>query len=387
MEIVAASDRYHDKTPLIWLLGKTGAGKSSIAATLAGAPADIVGDGFDPTTRTSTAYGFPVEEPTLQFLDTRGFEDGGSLSASDFDATLKAAALLVVVVRASDRSLASVLNAVRSVRRQRPGVPIIIAQTWLHDLYGDADRHVEPYPFDGTTSDFDRPGVAANVGAALAAQRALLGDIGGAPAPRFVPLDFTRTTDGLHPQDYGADALWEAIAEAAPAVVAAMSDPSEASLRVQVVLPWATAAAASDAAPLPVVGGIGATSLQAGMIRVLARRYGLKADRKMLGEFASVLGLRFALAYAAKFLARQVLKLAPPWGGMAVGAWSFVVTWGLGEAAMAFCKAKSRGDKPDHAAIAKAYEGGLRRGRQIASASRRSDKPGSHEQDDRGSKR
>jgi uncharacterized protein (DUF697 family) len=146
-------------------------------------------------------------------------------------------------------------------------------------------------------------------------------------------------------------------------------------MRLQIILPWATAAAATDGAPIPFVGGIGAASLQAGMIRAIARRYGVEADRVMLAEFAGVLGLRFALAYAAKFFARQVLKLAPLWGGLAVGAWSFVVTWGLGEAAIAFCRAKSLGEPPDRAKVAEAYEQGLRRGRDMARASKQDERP------------
>lgn len=355
-----------DHAPLIWLVGKTGAGKSSIAAVLAGAPPDIVGEGFFPTTERCTVFAFPPEDPVLSFLDTRGFEDGGPESPGDIASAIEAAALVLVAVRTGDRSIATTLEAVRMARLRRPGVPVIVAQTWLHDLYRDLDRHVGPYPFDGTDADFDRPGVPPEVGVALAAQRAQFRKSSGASTLRFVPVDFTRSEDRIEPMDYGADALWEAIAQAAPAVAAAALGPSDAAIRLQIMLPWATAAAATDGAPIPVLGGLGAAGLQAGMIRAIARRYGVTADRAMVGEFAAVLGLRFALGYAAKFFARQVLKLAPLWGQLAVGAWSFAVTWGLGEAAAAFCRAKSLGRTPDPAVVAKAYEEGLIRGRDVA---------------------
>jgi uncharacterized protein (DUF697 family) len=352
--------------PVIWLVGKSGAGKSSIAAVLAGAPTEIVGQGFSPTTAHSTMHAYPAQDPVLQFLDTRGLEDGGPDNSGEVAAAIGAAVLVLVAVRAGDRSIAATLQAVRAARRRRPGIPVIVAQTWLHDLYGDGDRHVLPYPFDGTNRDFDRPGVAPDVGAALSAQRASFARAVGPPAPRFVPVDFTRSDDGIEPPDYGADALWRVIAEAAPAVAAAVRGPSEAAIRVQIMLPWATAAAAADGAPIPILGGVGAAGVQAGMIRAIARRFGLEADRAMIAEFAAVLGARFALGYAAKSFTRQVLKLAPLWGGLAVGAWSFAVTWGLGEAAVAFCRAKSRGETPDRAAVARAYEDGLRRGRNLA---------------------
>lgn len=355
-----------NRAPLIWLLGKTGAGKSSIAAVLAGAPPRIVGEGFYPTTQRSTVFAFPQEEPALRFLDTRGFDDGGADHDDGVADAIETAALLLVAVRVGDRAIATTLEAVREAARRRPGIPIIVAQTWLHDLYRDHDRHVEPYPFDGTEGDFDRSGVAPDLGVALAAQRAAFSEIAGGSPLRFAPVDFTRFQDGFEPMDYGADALWDAIALAAPDVAAAVRGPSEASIRLQIMLPWATAAAATDGAPIPVLGGLGAAGLQAGMIRAIARRYGIAADRATVREFAAILGMRFALGYAAKFFARQVLKLAPLWGQLAVGAWSFAVTWGLGEAAAAFCRAKALGRTPDPAVVAKAYEEGLRRGRDVA---------------------
>src|ERR1700687_3287022 len=58
--------------PVVWLLGKTGAGKTSIVAALTGDPRAEVGEGFEPCTRTAAFYGVPPEAPLLRFLDTRG---------------------------------------------------------------------------------------------------------------------------------------------------------------------------------------------------------------------------------------------------------------------------------------------------------------------------
>lgn len=347
--------------PLVWLLGKTGAGKSSIVAALTGAPGAAVGEGFAPTTPGAQLFDFPPDDPALRFLDTRGLEDTAAHDPGEMLALGQTAAdVLVVVARADDLSLAAVLAAARAARARRPGLPVIVAQTRLHDLYPGDAGHAEPYPFDGSPADAARGGVPAALGAALLAQRRLLADLPGA-APVFVPLDFTRPGDGFEPADYGAEALWRALRAVAPAVAGALVALPD--LRRSVILPWAGAAAAAEAVPLPVLGGLGAAGLQAAMVRAIARRHGLAGGAGLWAEFVGLLGARFALGYGGRFLVRQVLKLAPGWGSAAVAAWSFAVTWGLGEAAAVYCAARAEGRAPDRDAVTAAYAAGLDRAR------------------------
>jgi uncharacterized protein (DUF697 family) len=350
-----------DEAPLVWLLGKTGAGKTSIIAALTGAPAAAVGDGFTPTTLGARLYPFPADAPALRFLDTRGLEDTASDDPAEAMAFAQAeAAVLMIALRVDDLSPGPVLDAAQAARRARPDMPVIVAQTRLHDLYAADEDHAVPYPFDGTAADGARPGLPAPLRQALIAQRRLFEGLRG-PAPCFVPVDLTRPDDGFTPPDYGADALWRALDEAAPQVAAALRPAGLASLRQTVILPWATAAAASDAVPLPVLGGLSAAGLQAAMVRAIARRFGLETGRGLWAEFVGLLGARFALGYGGRFIARQVLKLAPIWGTAAVAAWSFAVTWGLGEAAVAYCTARAGGQTPDRAAMTRAYREGLAR--------------------------
>ncbi len=56
--------------PVLWLLGKTGAGKSSLVRALTGLSGAEVGTGFVPCTRTSAMFDYPPEQPLLRFLDT-----------------------------------------------------------------------------------------------------------------------------------------------------------------------------------------------------------------------------------------------------------------------------------------------------------------------------
>jgi hypothetical protein len=65
--------------PVVWLLGKTGAGKTAIVAALTGNPRAAVGEGFEACTQTAAFYDVPREVPLLRFLDTRG------LGEADYD--------------------------------------------------------------------------------------------------------------------------------------------------------------------------------------------------------------------------------------------------------------------------------------------------------------
>jgi hypothetical protein len=66
----SARERAQTTAPVVWLLGKTGAGKTAIPLT--GDPRAVIGEGFEPCTRTAAFYDVPAEAPLLRFLDTRG---------------------------------------------------------------------------------------------------------------------------------------------------------------------------------------------------------------------------------------------------------------------------------------------------------------------------
>src|SRR5262249_34928414 len=70
-----AGERAQASALVVWLLGKTGAGKTAVIAALAGDERAEVGQGFAPCTRTAAFYDVPAEAPLLRFLDTRGLDE------------------------------------------------------------------------------------------------------------------------------------------------------------------------------------------------------------------------------------------------------------------------------------------------------------------------
>lgn len=347
--------------PLIWLLGKTQAGKTSIVAEITGEAVDQVGCGFVPVTKHSSIYVFPRDRPIIRFLDTRGLGDvEGYDPSSDLSAAKAQAHLLMVVVRAEDLSLGEILPIVLATRKQHPDWPVVVAQTCLHHCYGRNAQHVWPYPFTGDAADRTVKGVSEELRQALMAQRKLFADLHGR-APVFVPLDFTTPDHGLPPCNYGADLLWDALEQEIPNTMVRL--PRTADLRRKVILPWAIAAASANAVPLPVLGGLGSASAQAMMVRQIGQRLGYDVGIDLWREFCSTLGSGFILGFGGSWLAQQVLKLAPVAGSAAVASWTFAVTWGIGEAALYYFQSKQAGRTPEHAELIAVYKESLRKAR------------------------
>lgn len=350
------------EAPIIWLLGKTQAGKTSIVAEITGQAYEEIGRGYRPMTRNSRLYAYPPEAPVLHFLDTRGLADrAGDSKAAEIVQAHQQAHLLLIVVRVDDLHIDEILTLAAETRRRQRQLPVLVAQTGLHRCYGPHDRHAEPYPFDGSDDDRRRPGVPTALTDPMIAQRRLFDRLRG-PAPLFVPLDFTRPEQGIAPANYGAERLWELLDLALPEASDRLR-PRPASLqnlRAKAVLPWSMAAATANAVPVPIAGGLASAGLQSAMVVHLAHQLGVAGDWKQLwGEFVSALGVGFLVGFGGNWTAQQVLKLGLGWGTAIVASWTFATTWAVGEAALYYFSRKSAGQDPDRAELRQRYKEAL----------------------------
>ncbi|MCG6940737.1 MAG: GTPase domain-containing protein [Thiohalocapsa sp.] len=352
--------------PVIWLLGKTQSGKTSIVAELTGQAHDDVGRGFRPMTSESRIYAFPPDQPVLRFLDTRGLADRADHDAvAEVAQAREQAHLLLVVLRVDDLAIEEIVDVTADARRRNKQLPVIVAQTGLHRAYRAHDRHVEPYPFDGTDGDRARPGVPAALGVAMLAQRQRFIQLKG-PPPVFVPLDFTRPEQGIAPADYGAERLWDALDEVLPEAAERLrgNPTAPTAIRTKLLLPWAMMAAAANAVPVPVAGGVASAGMQSAMVVHIARRFGFQGSYKQLsGELASALGVGFLVGFGGRWSVQQLLKLEPGWGTAIVASWTFTATWAIGEAALYYFSEKAAGHTPNRAALRARYKQALREAR------------------------
>lgn len=351
------------EAPVIWLLGKTQAGKTSIVSAITGEGRDDIGNGFQPATRTARQYAWPKERPLLRFLDTRGLADSAVYDpAEDIAFAENQAHLIIAVVRAEDMALGAVIEPLRAARKRHPDWPVIVAQTRLHDFYPAGFTHRQPWPF----GDPALPGLPDGLRAALRHQRGQFAAIERAGTLRFVPIDFTLPEDGLEPALYGVEALREALAHALPdARYAILLPRREIARAVQgLIVSYAVAAAAGAAVPLPGLGVAGPAVSQSLMLRALAGRYGLTWSRATWTRFAGALGAGALSGFGLAAGLRELTKLIPGVGmiagGASAGAAGFATTYALGIAACHLLEAEREGAALPDRALAETYAKALR---------------------------
>lgn len=329
-------------TPTLWLLGKTGSGKSSLIRLLTG-EAEI-GPGFAPCTRTAMAYDFPRERPLLRFLDTRGLGEVGYDPADDLAAAEEGSHAIVALARLDDPVQGAVTDVVAAVRDRRPRAPILLVHT-------GADLAPEP---------------AARERARARAQAAFEEAAGGRLAHVVVALP-----PGA-PEAIGVEELHAALAAILPETSLLMmrerAESEEARRFAEhrpLVLWYAGAAAAADTTPI--VGAVSVPALQGAMLNALAQRYRVPWTRARIGAFAGALGSGVLLRYAAGYAARQGAKLVPgigqTLGAAAAATVSFAATYALGRAACFWLDREARGEPANEEVLRRLYAEAFKRAR------------------------
>ncbi len=360
-----------ESAPVVWLLGLAQSGKTSIVRALTGSSRAEIGDGFRPCTRTASMYDFPPDVPVVRFLDTRGLGEVGYDPSEDIALCEERSHLLIVVVRAAETRPQAVLDVLKQVRKRHPDWPVVIAQTCLHHAYDEEQSgHVLPYPYH---DDAWQDAVPEGLSRPLLAQREFFAGLPGKGPLLWVPIDFTLPEDGFEPTEYGLDALWDTIEEAAALGLEARlrTDPGISDIYSRAAHPHIVgfSLAAGTVGALPVVDLALVPAVQAGLLRRLAGLYGQRWTTRNSAEFLGLLGSGFAAAYGARLAVRSVVKLIPVWGqtaGAVLGASaSGAITFALGKAACVYLSRKQEGHAIDATALRQAYRDGLEQGRQL----------------------
>lgn len=356
--------------PVIWMIGKTQAGKTSIIHALTGSPQAEIGNGFSPCTRHAAFYDYPGDSPVLRFLDTRGLGERDYDPEEDIRYCEARAHLVLAVIKVSDLDQRAVFDVVREVRRRHPSWPLVIAQTGLHELYPPGFAHPQPWPFDDECVPAFLP---ADLRRAMFAQREALGDLAGELRPRWVPIDLTLAEDGYDPQDYGLQPLWQAVDGSSSfglsellGVDQGVRDLYECASHQQIV---AHAVTAAGLGALPAVDLVAVTAVQAKLVHALARIHGQTLDRRVVGEFLGLVGAGIASGYVSRALGRTVAKLIPVWGQTIGAVWgasaSGASTYALGKAAVYFFSRRRDGLKVDPESLREVYREAMEDGRSL----------------------
>ena len=296
--------------PTLWLLGKTGAGKSSLVRAMTGLAEAEVGNGYAPCTRTARSFDFPSDEPVMRFLDTRGLGEVAYDPAADLAEAAKSAHVALILMRLDDPVQGMVTETLAKLRKSK--APVILIHT-AGDLLPE-------------------PGARARM---IANNTQQAETAFGAKLPA-IELDLS------NPENADLAPLEAALTDVLPSVVlflmksAASGDEEvEFARHRALILSYAGSAMASGGVPL--VGAVGVTGLQIAMLSALAERYGVDWDTKQITAMGSALGVGLIGGQAARIALRELIQLVPVVGtiaGVAAGATAgFAVTWALGRTA------------------------------------------------------
>jgi uncharacterized protein (DUF697 family) len=363
LEAAVAEAQRRQPPPVLWLLGKTQAGKTATIHALTGSSKAEIGNGFAPCTPRSQFYDFPSEAPLVRFLDTRGLGEVSYDPSEDINYCEAQAHLVMAVIKAADPNQEAVFDVLREVRRRHSDWPIVVVQTGLHELYRAGSEHLQPYPF-GTDAEADLPRALMSP---LSQQRLRLGELHGRGRVLWVPVDFTRAEDGFAPQFYGLDALWEAIDTASGWALEASlrADPNirdhYARAAHPYILGYSATAAGLGAIPLADMALVPALQLK--LLHRLARLYRLEWTRRNSSEFFGLLGAGVLAGYGIHWAGRGLVKLIPVWGQSVGAVWSAsgsaAITYALGKTACEYLARKGRGMELDRTSLRSVYQQAL----------------------------
>jgi uncharacterized protein (DUF697 family)/GTP-binding protein EngB required for normal cell division len=329
--------------PVVWLLGKTGAGKSSLVRALTEQTDVEVGNGFQPCTRSARSYDFPPEQPLVRFLDTRGLGEAGYDPSEDLAECRNRSHVILVVCRLDDPVQGEVADALATIARQDRKMRAILVLTGK-DMVSDERARERA-----------RSTLAARMNQA---------------AGRELPGATLALAPDEAPDDGGLAELRGHLLDALPAAglllardrVMTSEEAAFQEVRRRVLF-YASAAGAIDVAP--VVGAISVPATQLGMLRELGQHYGVAWNRKTSAAFVGALGIGLGARFTASYGLRQLAKLIPVYGqtigAAASSSVSFATTYALGRAAAYFLHTYASGRVPSEADLRGTYARAFRR--------------------------
>ena len=345
-DLTSAEAFQRQNLPTLWLLGKTGAGKSSLLQAITGNSAIEIGNGFQPCTLTAMSYAFPEDLPLIRFLDTRGLGEAEYDPSADLAELAKAGHGIVVIMKVDEQEQSAVVAALKKIRKQSKIKHLLLIHTAVLGLNGAEREH------------------------AINANQHKVAEVWGEDFTA-VSVDFV-TEDGTI---YQYDQLIAALTKLLPLIGLIADKNQHATVeernfqRVEKEILWyAGTASASDL--IPVVGLVSVPMVQAKMLHSLANQYGVAWSKKTFSELIGTLGSSFALQYSVKLASRQVIKIIPGYGqtvgAVAAAAISFGTTYGLGRAASYYFYRKSKNEPVSAIEMQAIYQAALTKGKQAA---------------------
>lgn len=349
------------RPPALALVGRRGAGKSSLLNALVGEKVAELGHVRGQTGR-GRWFEVQTQRGNISVLDTRGVQEG-SKPAEDDDARTplgsilkelekKAPDIVVFVVRATDvdsaidADLDALEQVLRAVERTHKVMPPVVAVITHADML--EPKSVQLHKSNGSL-EVDRE---EKLGHVSLAERTLEDKVRtrGMLAPHLkhaicVSTYFSFRQDGTLRSDERwrmtelGETLFRHLPNEGKAAFARLSQARalQDSIAKDLTSATATLCAGIAALPVPIADVLTLTTLQAGLVASIAYLSGRKLEKRTASEFFGALGVNLGAAFALREAARALIKYVFPGAGSVVSAGvAFTGTMALGAAARSY---------------------------------------------------
>ncbi len=326
------------RPPALVLVGRRGAGKSSLVNALFGAKVAELGHVTAQTGR-GRWYDYERDGGAMSILDTRGVQEGSppaeahdtrnALDSLALELRAKAPDLVVFVAKASevdaaiDADLDALERIYKEVKRAHRAEPPLVAVVSHCDLFEPKSTRLHRAA-DEAPSD-----VEEKLRYVAEAERAIAAKIDDRPDLRerhVATLGISaymswRADGGLRADerwriDDLAHVLFRHLPDASRAELARATGARAVHEELANTLTRATAAVCAGiaAAPIPLADIIPLTTMQVGLVAAIAWIAGRSVDKRGAGEFLAGLGANVGAAFALREAMRAIVKLIVPGG-------------------------------------------------------------------------
>ena len=339
----------NNRPPRILILGRRGAGKSSLINAIFN---DKVADIGSVLSETGKAKWYPLKNSkgSLHILDTRGMGDRTKPESANFEEAIDDiksevenicpdAVLFLCKAKEVDAHVARDIENLMTIKKFIADVhgyeiPVAALLTQVDEL--DPKRIEPPYDHPIKQENIRKAGHALQ-SAFDGSKIDLLKVI---PVSAYAEYENGhRTYDNYWNIDVLVDYLMDVLPNSAQLQLARLTSLKKAQKKVARVLinSTATICAGFAATPIPLADAIPITAAQIGMITGIGYISGKKLSRETAKEFLAALGINVGVGFALREAARALIKYIFPGGGLVISASvAFAGTWGIGEAAIAY---------------------------------------------------
>lgn len=337
------------RSPKTMIIGRRGAGKSSLVNAIFGNKVAAVGSVLSETGKPQW-HEYAEKRGTLRILDTRGLGDNTKPESANFEDAFQEIMdaikdecpdIILFLCKAKEvdsrisediQNVVHIKNEISKIHKYE--IPIISAITQVDEL---DPKRIEP-PYD---NEIKRKNIEDST---MAMSRSFSSN--GIDLLKTVPVSAYAEYENeelVYNNYWNIDTLVEYLIEALPdeaqlemARISRLAKIQKKAAR-KLVASTATVCAGIAATPIPVADILPITAAQTGMIIGIGYIAGKPLSKETAKEFIAALGVNVGTGFVLREIARATVKFVFPGAGNAISAGVAAAgTWAIGEAAIAY---------------------------------------------------